>query len=175
MKHEGGSTTSMLWEYSSSRCFRSCGVTTGFLIQSISTREGRNHVVCVNPRLSRTEMSPFAIASATFSPWPEHLLVLKTDTIDIVPLAISSSALSTVHVYKHLLEPFLNEWQVPALSQKITYVFLPNKENAASSPRSAAKDSNNVVERLWLVMSFVFITGHRISVTLLVALCLLRN
>ena len=118
---------------------------------------------------------PLLLHLQLFPPCPEHLLVLKTDTIDIMPLATSSSALSTVHVYKHLLEPFLNEWQVPALSQKITYVFLPNKENAASSPCSAAKDSNNVVERLWLVMSFVFITGHRISVTLLVALCLLRN
>ena len=139
----------MLLDNSSSRCFPSCSVTTGFLIQSINTREGRNHVVCVSPRLSSAEMSPFAIASATISPWPEHLLVLKIDTIDIVPLATSSSALSTVHVYKHLLEPFLNEWQVPALSQKITYVFLPNKEMAVSSPCSAAKDSNNVVERPW--------------------------
>ena len=159
MKHEGGRTTSMLWEYSSGRCFPSCGVTTGFLIQSISTRKCRNQVVCVNPRLSWPEMSPLAIVSATFSQWPEHLLVSKTDTIDIVPLATSSSALSTVHVYKHLLEHFLNEWQVPALSQKITYVFLPNKEMAVSSPCSAAKDSNNVVELPWFEIQVGF-PGH---------------
>ena len=109
----------MLWEYSSSRCFPSCGVTTGFLIQSISTRDGRIHVGEISPNLSRPVISSLAMVSATVSPKPEHLLVFATDTIAIVPLATSSSALSTVQVYRRLLDLFLNEWQVPALSQKI--------------------------------------------------------
>ena len=108
----------MLTDSSSSNRLPSCGVTTGFLIQSIKTREGRGQAMFVSPIVFIEGMSPFAIASTTLSPLPEHLLVLKTDTIDIVPLATSSSALSTVQVYKHLLEPFLNEWQAPELSQK---------------------------------------------------------
>ena len=104
IKHEVGSTTSMLTDSSSSSCLPSCGVTTDFLIQSIKTQEGRDQAMFVSPIVFREGMSPFAIASAILSLLPEHLLVLKTDTIDIVPLATSSSALSTVQVYKHLLE-----------------------------------------------------------------------
>ena len=117
--HEVGITTSMMTDSSSSNCLPSCAVITGFLIQSIRTLEGRDQAMFVSPIVVREGMSPFAIASATLSPWPEHLLVFKTDTIDIVPLATSSSALSTVHVYRHLLEPFLNAWHAPALSQKL--------------------------------------------------------
>ena len=54
-------------------------------------------------------MLPFAMMSAIVSPNPEHRLVLVTETKDIVPLATSSMALRTVHVYAHLLCPFLNE------------------------------------------------------------------
>ena len=115
---EVGITTSMMTDSSSSNCLPSCGVTTGVLIQSIRTLEGRDQVAFTSPIEAREGMSPFAIASATLSPWPEHLLVFKTDTIVIVPLATSSSALSTVHVYRHLLEPFRNAWHAPALSQK---------------------------------------------------------
>ena len=97
----------MMTESSYNKFSPSCGVTTGFLIQFIRTREGRDQAMFVSPIVSREGMSPLAIASATLSPWQEHLLVFKTDTIDIVPLATSSSALSTVQVYKHLLEPFL--------------------------------------------------------------------
>ena len=42
--------------------------------------------------VAREAMSPLAMVSATFSPWPEHLLVLMIETIDIEPLATSSSA-----------------------------------------------------------------------------------
>ena len=67
------------------------------------------------------------MASATVSPIPEHLLVLAIETNAIVPLATSSSALSTVQVYGHLLDPFRNEWQVPAFITEI-YVGLPVKQ-----------------------------------------------
>ena len=56
---------------------------------------------------------------ATNLPNSEHRLVFVTDIKDIVPLATSSIALMTVHVYVHLLCPFLKEWQAPALSQKM--------------------------------------------------------
>ena len=104
---------------SSSNILPRPGVTTGFLTQSIRTRDGRDQVAFCKPILGSEIMSPFAIMSATFSPKPEHLLVFAIVTIDIVPLAKSSSALSTVHVYRHLQEPFLKEWHVPALSQNI--------------------------------------------------------
>ena len=79
-------------------CLPSCGVTTGFFIQSIRTLEGRDQVQCPSPIVAREAMSPLAMVSATFSPWPEHLLVLMIETIDIEPLAMSSSALSSVQV-----------------------------------------------------------------------------
>ena len=172
--HEVGITTSMNNDSSSSNCFPRFGVTTGFLIQSISTLDGRDQEAFCSPMLDSEIMSPFAIASATFSPKPEHLLVFTIDTIDIVPLAKSSSALSTVHVYRHLQEPFRNEWHVPALSQKIVYVLLPCSMIAVSKPCKAAIDSNSVVDRPWLEIQVEFPGHTNLTKVLLVKYTLAR-
>ena len=66
--HEAGIITSMNDDSSSSNFFPRLGVTTGFLIQSISTLDGRDQEAFCSPILDSEIMSPFAIASATFSP-----------------------------------------------------------------------------------------------------------
>ena len=74
------------------------GVTTGFLTQSINTRDGCSQVGDEIPNLSKPLMSPLVRVSATLSPKPEHLLVFVMDTIDIVPLAMSSMSFKTVQL-----------------------------------------------------------------------------
>ena len=60
-------------------------VTKGFFIQSISTLDGLNQLGDDIPM----SVLPFAIMSAIVSLNPEQRLVLVTETLDIVPLAIA--------------------------------------------------------------------------------------
>ena len=43
----------MMTDSSSNKCLPSCGLTTGFLIQSIRTREGRDQAMFVSPIVFR--------------------------------------------------------------------------------------------------------------------------
>ena len=77
------------------------GVIYGFLTQSISTLEGLSHWPEGIAGMGYT--SRLAILSAISSPNPEQRLVFWIVTLDIVPEATSSNALSTVQT----CEPWL--------------------------------------------------------------------